>query len=195
MTRDRKREGHSDIVTRRPRLRVALSNTARRRRRGTFGASKVVPQVAVIAGELASNQAFEEEAKARVASLTLEDRSGGEPHEQRVVTAWIRPWASAAFARSDGDHPLAGEYLLGSVVRDQSTVGRSFHSPLISAGWILAVLVPPVGLVIGIKALRKPFPHALRAQAAAIVVVGLVGSLMWILILTAAPGSHGFLTS
>ena len=59
----------------------------------------------------------------------------------------------------------------------------------------MAVLVPPVGLVIGIKALRKPFPQPLRAQAAAIVVVSLLGSLMWVLILTAAPGSHGFFTS
>jgi len=81
------------------------------------------------------------------------------------------------------------------MLRDQPAVGQSFRSPLIAAGWLFAVLVPPVGLVIGIRALRKPFPQLLRAQAVAIVAVGLCGSLMWGLILMGAPGSHGFFTS
>lgn len=81
------------------------------------------------------------------------------------------------------------------MLRDQSAVGRSLHSPLIAVGWVLAVLIPPVGLVVGIRALRKPFPQPLRAQAAAIVAVSFLGSLMWVLILTGAPGSHGFFTS
>jgi hypothetical protein len=52
-----------------------------------------------------------------------------------------------------------------------------------------------VGLVIGIRALRKSFPQPLRAQATAIVIVSIFGSLMWVVILTGAPGSHGFFTS
>ena len=81
------------------------------------------------------------------------------------------------------------------MLRDQPAVGQSFRSPLITAGWLLAVLVPPLGLVIGISALRKPLPQPLSAQAVAIVAVGLFGSLMWGLILIGAPGSHGFFTS
>ena len=81
------------------------------------------------------------------------------------------------------------------MLRDQSVVGGSFRSPLITAGWVLSVLVSPLGLVIGIWALRKALPQHLRAQAAAIVAVSLLGSLMWVLILTGAPGSHGFFTS
>jgi len=77
----------------------------------------------------------------------------------------------------------------------QPAVDPSFRSPLIAAGWLFAVLVPPVGLVIGIRALQKPLPQPLRAQAAAIVAVSLLGSLILILILTGAPGSRGFFTS
>jgi hypothetical protein len=79
--------------------------------------------------------------------------------------------------------------------RDQPAAGQSFRSPLITAGWLFAVLLPPLGLVIGIRALRKPLPHPLWAQAVAIVAVGLFGTLMWGLILLGAPASHGFFTS
>ena len=94
----------------------------------------------------------------------------------------------------DNDAPVVREYRLRPM-RNESVVARSLHSPLIAAGWVFAVVVPPVGLVIGVRALRKPFPQPLRAQAAAIVAVSLLGSLMWALILTGAPASHGFFTS
>jgi hypothetical protein len=80
------------------------------------------------------------------------------------------------------------------MVRGEPVVGGASHDPLVVAGWLCAVLLPLVGLVVGVVAVRKPDP--VRTQGVLIVIVSLSVSLAWgMWALTLAGAGSLFFTS
>ena len=78
-------------------------------------------------------------------------------------------------------------YRLAAMLTDNAAFRDAFQLRLVLAGWVLAVALPVVGLVLGVVTARRPEP--VRTHGLVIIAISLMGIVMWCLILAGAPAS------